>query len=563
MLHRQRTLKRRSGGQVLVVVVMVLLILLVVTFFLFDLQGVIRLRARSQNAADAAALTAAAWQGRTLNMIGELNLLKAATVMLTGVDPGPLNNPGDPEAALLEPVALLTEMQTRLTYVGPLMGLAAAQQAAKHNGLRNVTAFTDALQDHVNTYLRDSGGNLYRSIYGDDPDGLGYNWTGPYQAMLETIVAEGIAANPVNSRFLAGTPALEGLGGDLLLDPSFYRAIYGRDFCWFYRRGIGVDHEPIDLSGIRYRRQPEGYFPGSEFLPLYVTFASGPPPDDALAGFLAERNLEALPENQSGLAKIRWAVYESTGDGYGWDCTENYRFMNPYLRSDFRTEYTYGGACARMMTTAKPEVLTGRWSWKYGHPEAEESTRQLGQEMGWSGAEFGPGRSFSSEAARLRAAESRMSQLRAHNAVESVASAKPFGELNGEVPQAAGIVLPVFTDVRLIPVGLAHSNPVSADAEFYQFIIEFFGNSDYPDVPADVQDRFSYYLDAIAMYNDPNSDFSAAWRDFDTWRNAQMAGLDGIPNTADDQRDPCEPVFGGGGGGGGGGGSTGGPDIIH
>jgi len=546
----------------LVVVVMVLLILLVVIFFLLDLQGVIRLRARSQDAADAAALTAAAWQGRTLNMIGELNLLKAATVMLTDVDPGPLNNPNDPQAALLEPVALLTQMQTRLTYVGPLMGFAAAQQAAKHNGLRNVGTFTQALQDHVNTYLAANGGNLYLNIYGDDPDGLGYNWTAPYQTMLEAIIAEGVAANPVNSRFLAGTPELDGFGGDLLLDPSFYRAVYARDFCWFYRRGIGVDHAPIDLPGIQYRRQPEGYFPGSEFLPLYVNFADGPPADDVLAGFLAERGLQALPDTQPGLASIRWAVYESSGDGYGWDRTESYQFMNPYLRSDVRKEYTYGGACARMMTTAKPEVLTGRWSWKYGQPEAEESTRMLGDEMAWSRQEFGPGHSFAAAAGRLRSAESRMSQLRSQNAVVSVASAKPFGALNGDVPQAAGIVLPVFTDVRLIPVGLAHNNPVSADAEFYQFIIEYFGNPEYPNVPADIRDRYSLYLTAIDLYNDPNSDFNAAWRDFDVWRTAQMAGPDGIPKTLDDRRDPCLPVFGPGGGGGGGG-SMGGPDIIH
>lgn len=552
---------RSSRGQVLLVSVMVLLILVVVVIFLFDLQGVIRLRAKSQTAADAAALTAAAWQGRTLNVVGELNLVKAATVILNGL-PGLPPAPGtDPAMQLLAPVQQLTNMQTRLLYTGPLLGFAAAQQAAKHNGLRTAESFTGSLLHHVHTYLDASGGSLYLNTYGDDPEGLGFAWTGPYGDMLHAIAAEGVAANPVNSRFLCGIPELNGPGADLLLDPGFYRAVHAQHFCWFYRRGLGPDHPPIDLDAIQYQRNAAPYFPGSEYLPLYVRFSKGPPDYAVLGAFLDERNMLALSPLQPGLAEITWAVYEPSGDGYGWDSTDLYTTMNDYLRSDFRKEYTYGGACARMTTTAKPSLLAGRWSWKYGQPADQEKNRSLGNEMAWSNARLQNGKSYASEGRRLQAAEERLARLRADNAVVSVASAKAFGHLHGEAPQTSGVVLPVFTEVRLIPVGVTANNPLSSDAEFYQFIVDYFGSPDYPNVPPDIVQQYSYYISAIQDYNNPGSGFSIAWVPYDQWRIEFMAGPDGLPGTSDDKADPCKPVWTGGGGGGGG--SRGGPGIIH
>ena len=116
--HSMRRIHRRGSGQVLLVVVVMLVVILVFGFFLFDLQGIIRLRARSQTGVDAAALAGAAWQGRTLNMIGELNLLKATTVMLTDSE--------DPTSPVdVAHTEQMTQLQARLAYVGPMMGLAA------------------------------------------------------------------------------------------------------------------------------------------------------------------------------------------------------------------------------------------------------------------------------------------------------------------------------------------------------------------------------------------------------------------------------------------------------
>jgi hypothetical protein len=510
-----RALRRRSRGQILMVVVVVMVVLLVFAFFLFDLQGIVRLRARTQNGVDAAALAGASWQGRTLNMIGELNLLKATTAMLTAFPQAQV--PDDEAATLKASSELMTQMQGRLSYVGPLMGLAAAQQAAKENGMRSVGEYTGMLEEHLRDCFNDTGdGAWYENVYGNDPDSLGFNWVPFYGSLLSGIVSDGIAANPVNPHLLRGVPQLNGAGGSLLANPEFYDAVYGCDFCWFYRRGIGPNHGPIDLSGITYSRTPQAYFPGSEFLPLYIDFAKGLSVvgRSDVAGLLAERGQEELPADQPGLDEVRWAVYQSD-----WNQTANYDFVNKYLRSNFRQEYTYGGACARFITLSTPQYVSQKRSWKYGDAAPSGSD------------------------------------------VTSVAAAKPFGSIGGAPPQSTGIVLPVFTETRLIPVALVTASAFSEIPDFYKFIVEYFGHPDYPNVPPELKTKYNHYLEAINRYNDPSSAFNTSWQRYDTWRTKYMAGSDGILGTADDRRDPCTPVFTGGGGGGGG--SSGGPGIIH
>ena len=135
--------RQRDRGQVLIFAVIVATILLFMAFFLFDLQSMVRLRARSQHGVDAAVLSAAAWQGRSLNTIGELNLLKASLKLITDVDP----TADDSLEGLLESVQLLSDMQVRISYAGPMIGVATAQQAAKNNGLRTTRNLYWALAD--------------------------------------------------------------------------------------------------------------------------------------------------------------------------------------------------------------------------------------------------------------------------------------------------------------------------------------------------------------------------------------------------------------------------------
>ena len=104
------------------------------------------------NAVDAAALTGANWQRHTLNLVGELNLVKATTVLIsdsmfgTTAQQGPdsfLQVENEEDAiqkratqmeSLREASDTLSQMQQRALFIVPLIGFGAAQQAAKNNG---------------------------------------------------------------------------------------------------------------------------------------------------------------------------------------------------------------------------------------------------------------------------------------------------------------------------------------------------------------------------------------------------------------------------------------------
>ncbi len=547
---------RRQRGQTLVYVVMLMLILLVISIFLFDLQSFIRLRGKSQNAVDAAVLSAAGWQGRSLNIIGELNLVKATTLMISEIEP--IDDAS--EEGLLAADALITQMQTRVTYIGPLLGYIAAQQAAKNNGLREVPEFTESLRRHIGMNFGDTlnGNSLFEEIYADNIPYNGYNWHDSYELMLLMLTVEKLAVKTVNTRYLAGMPQLVGPGADLLMDPSFYAAVQARSYCWFIRRGIPED-EVFDFSGVELVADQKAFFPGSEFLNLYVRFQVQVPPFGTVQPFLDGRGLNRLPDDQPGLANLTWAVFDNSD--MGWSNTSSYDFINRYLRSPFKDEYTYGGAAARMFCEAQPSLLTGRWAWKYGQTDEEKT--DLGKELQWSEAEFGDsGASFSSYGQRLSQAEQSMAELRRSEVVYSSAAAKPFGKLtDSDPPQAAGVILPVFEQVRLIPAALIQENLFDRNYRFYKFIIEYFGNEDYPNVPDEISQKYAEYIGAIDEFEDQGSSFHEGWEAFEEWREEYMLGPDGEPDTEDDRPDPCLPSFSGGGGGGGG--SRGGPGILH
>lgn len=586
LLHSRR-------GQVLVYLVMILLILLVIGIFIFDLQGFIRLRARTQTGVDAAALTAASWQGRSLNMIGELNLLKASTLMLGGL-PGGSND-------LAANDALLTQMQTRIAYAGPLLGYAAAQQAAKKNGMRSVNSYSQQLIAHAGTWVA----HIYPTLY--NSPAYGYDWLNPnlspppYQDMLEELGHNGMAVKTTNTRYLRSEPSLSGPWAWLIANPTFYNAVNSRMYCWFIQNGINSD-TPVDFSQIDLAGQGNPYFVGSEFLNLYVSYQTNLDPRADVADLMSARGLGTLPANTPGLAEIRWATYDlNTSNGAGWADTGIYLGMNQYLRSDFRTEYVYAGAAARMEGMTKPTLLTGRWGWNYDNPDAANDSlgRAQAPAVGSQGARplwggstdvGGSGQNFSAYAQRLGRAEDQLATLQDKESVVSVGAAKPFGALDNSPPMFSTIVLPVFTQVRLIPASLVKESSLdSLDPDFILFLLNYFGNTNYPNIPPDelaaLHLQFPQYMGAIDQFLTPDSAFRQGWKAFDDYRAEAMSGPgpDLKSGTADDGCDPCNPncpppppvTAPGGTGTGTGSGtggrgtipppppSSGGPDILH
>ncbi len=139
-------------GQTLVLAILIMIIILFAIVFMFDYQNVVRGKIKSQMANDAAAIAGANWQMHSLNLIGELNLVKACDVMLTDfseLEYDLYDEEGIPERQrLMESSAIITEMQQRVGFIGPMIGYAAAQTAAKNNGIIH-TGIGDYMQAHI------------------------------------------------------------------------------------------------------------------------------------------------------------------------------------------------------------------------------------------------------------------------------------------------------------------------------------------------------------------------------------------------------------------------------
>jgi hypothetical protein len=204
-----------ESGQVLIIGIMTVLVLLIAIIFLYDLHSIIRVKVKAQTAADAAALTAANWQRHSLNLIGELNLVKACTVLVSDIVPFGDDSP----EGMTTSSGILTEMQTRVSFVGPMIGLGAAQQAAKNNGMNNVPHFTNVVNEHIGNLLND---DYYGAEVGINQVIENYSWRTPYIQMVEAANAGqgGIAAAP-NVDFAS----IPDVNPSWLLDVGLWRAV--------------------------------------------------------------------------------------------------------------------------------------------------------------------------------------------------------------------------------------------------------------------------------------------------------------------------------------------------
>ena len=196
--------RRDSSGQVMIFLLMVLLILSFAVIWNFDLHKVVNLKMRAQNAADASALAAARWQGITLNLIGDLNIMQAVALSI-----------GESDTA-----QQIAATQSRLCYAGPIIGLMASQQAAKNNGIYVNQAFSERMTAHANSALSD-----YSAVFAEPYTDC---WN-EYGAMIMSVANAGVAAAPDNTCFYTDYS-----GGHVLLTMDFYDAIAGREWCWFY-----------------------------------------------------------------------------------------------------------------------------------------------------------------------------------------------------------------------------------------------------------------------------------------------------------------------------------------
>lgn len=382
----------RRRGQTLIYLLMIAVIAALVVLWNFDLHRIITVKMRAQTAGDAAALAAARWQGIALNLIGHLNVAQAVAIS-DGLARGQTEFP---EAAAI------ADLAARLCYVGPVTALAAAQLAAKNNGLYNNPEYTALVGSHGARVIRDYPNDFPVQPFTNAPSPP-TAWDN-YGTMLLAVAAQGIAVLPDNAQFY-----VDYRGEHLLLMPDFYDAVASGDWCWFYHHAHSVlrsytswrDWEPLPIV-----RDPQPI--NSEFFGLGLTRIARLDTLPMIGGG-STADLLALLEQLAG-QPLTSAVARVAAQWYAYE-PQRWRPWTTLIPDEFpfrgavRSEYNYVGADA---------------------------------------------------AVRLETRSDRLTPGAGHRWVTWSAAAKPFGHLEGpERPNRYGLVVPAFREVRLVPVDTA------------------------------------------------------------------------------------------------------------
>ncbi len=410
----RRTAPRRSG-QAVVFLLLAFTALIFVLLFNVDLHRIIQRKDQAQNAGDAAALAAARWQGATLNLVGELNLMHVLALATQ-----------TPDA-----VDAITNMQARLCFTGPLTALMAAQIAAKNNHIYVDPDMTTLLTEHAATirsqYTTDFNGEMYF------PEPWPGAWN-EYSEMLGLIASDGIAAGPDNAQFY-----LDPSDGHLLLTKAFYEAVEGRNWCWFFHHANGLLESYNSVADWPALPAPDANaYSDSEifgiglhpFVSPLKHFFSTPAKIEPLideAG-LGPVSAAALATNHVMDADETWYVYNQQ-TWTAWDRIKPGGEGSFPITGPVRPEYDYAGADAVVRVYASVDRMT---------PDIDGGNRS--DKVVWT------------------------------------AAAKPFGYLDTdtakEIPTSASdFVIPAFRDVRLIPIDAASgSENSSSDIEWVRHI---------------------------------------------------------------------------------------------
>jgi hypothetical protein len=456
---------RSRSGQTLIFLVLIVVILAFVALWQFDLHKVIYVKTLSQNGGDSAALAAARWQGQTLNLIGDLNIMQA--VALTE---------GDPETA-----GAIAALQARLCYVGPMIGFMAAQQVAKNNGIYSNPDFTAMVSNHA-----DDVRTVYPSLGADGQMLFAEPYTNCWQEyadMIQTIADNGVAAGPDNVRYY-----LDYNGDHLLLNPSFYDAIAGEDWCWFYYNAYEVL-----LNYDEYGWWP----PLPELLPVpnpmnseYYGLGLGTVEVVGNAGVVTMMNQFREDRNLSDVV-ISSSVANVTSVWYAFDSA-------------------WWGAWTAMSPS-------GDWPFP--------ASGTVKPQYDYAGADA---------AARVEAEARRLTPGAVPSPISWSAAAKPFGSLDEDtLPTAGRLVLPAFRDVRLIPID-ASSAPAGGGFDL------------------DWRMHIEGHLPVYMVSGPTTQAAAVCWycKQLLTWENPlfRQVGIDWLIVNNDD----CQTTGGPGGGGGGG-----------
>ena len=541
---RSKKLHLRSlRGQTLVYLLTVMAMMMLMVLWLYDFNTGAVTRIRSQNAADGAALAAAQWQARSLNAVGEINLIKAINTLLENIPPGEELESSlsglTPLAAYGKIQSALDSLQTRIEFVGPVVGMVAAQQVAKNNGIAINELFTSELSKHAQ-FVEEN----YDDGFVDPPQWGAWgdeNWAKSYAKMLKYVADEGVAVAADNVKYYGGNFNASPQALFYLFNKAFYQAIAIKDWCFL--DGLIMDYQDYTYWG-EITPLPQNTY-GSEYFGLGLGFTSSDvlvapggltdPQFQTLRNYfvqqLTARNLPLHTDWPQFIPAIRWATHVKET----WGTWTKAQQIAPFsLVAAPKAVYDYSGCDAVTAISNNNDLLlalndhgSGWTSWLVG-----DSNKAA----------------FSASVGRLGALESS-----SEFDVKAVAAAKPFGQLAsvGAPAYTFRIVLPVYQEVRLIPVATASSFGDS-DPEWLVHKLEhlpFNGVGDtvaYTQFGPDSLPGDCIYCQRLKTWEDPSF---------------RQEGIDWLTATDDDGNLIHNCVQQGGGGGGGGG--AGGIPIAH
>ncbi|UDQ98620.1 Tad domain-containing protein [Lentisphaerota bacterium WC36G] len=462
-------LLKNEKGQVLVFILVMVIIVVFMTLIVFDVGHIIKGKMKSRTGVDSAALVAAQWQRNSLNLIGEINLIKVSSTMWDFTDSQyeDLSEDKPPEVrynARDDAVAAgreMTELQLRIAFVGPLIGFAAAQQAAKNNGVHSDPDAHTALSRHCNMI---ENGDVYAS--GVIPEEVyGFRWGEPYAKMLRDILfsSNGKATIAVAANMETyNTPYIYSQGGIpvnayankrvlralLSTPPVGYCAIknlienYENDFArnkWWGE--IIVKENSVTPTGseilplnIEFSRGTHGPYNAASYITQngtssnYLDNSKRNPSSDLLFDVDVSGNNSAkfvfeYAEAIKYLQASDFAIYDSDWTDYSFD---KINYWESYLVGNFRPEAAYNsGAVAYMSTRVDNKTLLVNYFQEGGKlPTIRNSKRKYYY----------------------------------FDEIITSSLAKPLGslELDGTKfpPHLSSMVLPVFNDVTMLPVAL-------------------------------------------------------------------------------------------------------------
>lgn len=440
-------------------------ILVLIIVYAFDVHNVIRAKLKVDIAQQSAAMTGAVWQKETLNLLGEINLLKASALLLEGSDnwktPLP-NGPGQEEARQRELQAridLLTEMQTRVSFIGPLMGFAAAQQAAKANGLNRISGAFDTYLELLRVDKR------YDEAQGGAPRQINnYLWKEPYINLVSTINDAGIAVFP-NAR-TAGMPIAR---PSQLTNVRFYEEILKnaeaiaavdppKKHYWNLSASILKSMDDKDFQGkwwdIDYRHNR---FPSeSEIFTVGVEFGGEYDNNTRFYANSLKPELQLYAGQGSLPGQMKWCIYDNWWypDYYKNNYPEyednhySYWYKNGVLRKELKEGYIYEGPAAYTEGFAD---VPGTVKWRpsvrpyqnsIANRDAREAIRQEDPIL----------RKQQPRSSRVGTRRGRADNSDVSTSYRPGSIAKVLGSFNDQRPPIAiDMILPVFKKVSPVP----------------------------------------------------------------------------------------------------------------